>query len=132
MFGTPLEWRETHRHPRFFMFDSRIVVLVLLTVMHIRLWTVLLLVIAALVLMWFDRKNIGADSILRYIRATIVGKERSARGPAGRRAPVDLGFESHADVRRALAVNKGRHQAFMKKKAVPAKRKGSQGKGTAV
>jgi hypothetical protein len=111
IFGRPLEWRETHRQPRFFMFDGRIVVLVVLTIMHIRVWTVALLVGAAVILVWFDRKNIGALSILRYVRATLAGRERSARGNAARRSPVDFGFETQADVDRVTAQIEARHVA---------------------
>ena len=94
MFGTPLYWRITHRQPRFILFDGRVVVLLLLTVMHIRLWTIGLSLIAMLVLWYFERKNISADSILRYLRARLVGPKRSARGFAAERSVVDFGWET--------------------------------------
>lgn len=117
MFGTPLAWRETHRQPRFLMFDGRIVVLVFLTIMHIRIWTLFLLVTTIVTLFWFDRKNIPAESILRWLRATIVGKKRSARGHAEYRSSVDFGFERKADIARIEQQIASRQRDHEKKKA---------------
>jgi hypothetical protein len=111
MFGSPLFWRETHRQPRFLMLDGRIVVLILLTVMHIRVWTIALTLLAILVLWWFDRKGVSADSILRFLRSTLVGRRRTARGPAAERAVVDYGFETEAHVARIRRVIASRSAA---------------------
>lgn len=100
LFGSPIYWRETHRQPRFLMLDGRIVVLLLLMVMHIRLWTIALTLIAIAIQWWFGRKGIGPDSILRFIRASIVGRRRTARGFAAERSAVDYGFETQADIER--------------------------------
>lgn len=96
MFGRSLWWRETHKPVRFLVFDGRIVVILLLVVMHPRLWTLFVAVVTFSVLFYFDRKGIGADSILRAIRSAIVGRRRSARGPQEERSAVDLGFETQA------------------------------------
>lgn len=100
LFGSPLYWRETHRQPRFLMLDGRIVILLLLMVMHIRLWTIALTLVAIAVQWWFGRKGISPDSILRFIRASIVGRKRTARGFAAERSAVDFGFETQSDVER--------------------------------
>lgn len=119
LFGSPLYWRETHRQPRFLMLDGRIVVLLLLMVMHIRVWTIALTLVAIAVQWWFGRKGISPDSILRFLRASIVGRKRTARGFAAERSAVDYGFETQAHVERMRQVIA--HQE--KRRSVPAARK---------
>lgn len=59
MFGSPLYWRETHRQPRFLLFDGRVVGFFLLTLMHARVWTLLLSLTAIGVLYYFERKRVS-------------------------------------------------------------------------
>jgi hypothetical protein len=127
MFGTPLHWRETHRQPRFLMFDGRIVVLILLTVMHIRVWTIALTVLAIAVLWFFDRKGVSADSILRFLRAAIVGRRRTARGRESERPPVDFGFETATHVDKIKRVIAGREHAAAKALQSSLKKQGRTG-----
>ncbi|MFG6082112.1 IcmT/TraK family protein [Paracoccus litorisediminis] len=98
LYGSPLFWRETHRQPRFLMFDGRVIVIIMLCIMHIRAWTVALVLISLFILWFFDRKGISADSILRFLRARFVGKRRTARGYAAERSFVDFGHETIADM----------------------------------
>jgi hypothetical protein len=93
MFGTPLFWRETHKPGKFLIFEGRVVIVLLLMVMHIRPWTIALAFTVMGVLYFFDRKGVSADSILRYLRARLVGKRRTARGVHNERVPVDFHFE---------------------------------------
>lgn len=94
LFGRPVYWRETHLAPRFLFFDARLVILVLFTAMHIAIWTVSITIIAILVASIFERKGVSLDSILRFMRAKLVGKRRPARRPGLDRPPVDFGFET--------------------------------------
>jgi hypothetical protein len=94
MFGTPLFWRETHKPGKFLMFEGRVVIVLLLMVMHIRPWTIALAFMVMGVLYFFQRKGVSADSILRYLRARLVGRRRTARGVHNRRVPVDFHFEA--------------------------------------
>jgi len=94
IFGTPLFWRETHKPGKFLIFEGRVVVVLLLTVMHIRPWTIALSILVMGVLYYFSRKGVSADSILRYLRARLVGRRRSARGLHNERVPVDFHFEA--------------------------------------
>lgn len=114
MYGNPLYWRETHKQPRFLIFDGRIVILLLIAIMHFRFWTISLAITAAFVLWFFDRKGISADSIVRYLRARLVGRKRSARGLAAERRAVDFGFESTADVEAMKRIIEGRDMAAKK------------------
>lgn len=94
IFGTPLFWRETHKPGKFLMFEGRVVIVLLLMVMHIRPWTIALAFTVMGVLYYFDRKGVSADSILRYLRARIVGRRRTARGMHNERVPVGYHFEA--------------------------------------
>ena len=94
MFGTPLFWRETHKPGKFLIFEGRVVIVLLLMVMHIRPWTIALAFTVMGVLYFFDRKGVPADSILRYLRARLVGRRRTARGVHNQRVPVDFHFEA--------------------------------------
>jgi hypothetical protein len=94
MFGTPLFWRETHKPGKFLIFEGRVVIVLLLMVMHIRPWTIALAFSVMAVLYFFDRKGVPADSILRYLRARLVGRRRTARGVHNERVPVDFHFEA--------------------------------------
>lgn len=105
IYGSPLYWRETHKQPRFLVFDGRVVLPILLSILHMRLWTVILAVVILGVLFFFDRKGISTDSILRYLRATFVGKRRTARGVDAERSFVDYGFETPSQIRLLKEMN---------------------------
>ena len=94
IFGTPLFWRETHKPGKFLIFEGRVVIVLLLMVMHIRPWTIALAFTVMGVLYYFDRKGVPADAILRYLRARLVGRRRTARGVHNERVPVDFHFEA--------------------------------------
>lgn len=93
IFGTPLFWRETHKPGKFLIFEGRVVIVLILMVMHIRPWTIALAFTVMGVLYYFDRKGVPADSILRYLRARLVGRRRTARGLHNERVPVNFHFE---------------------------------------
>lgn len=116
-FGTPVFWRETHKQPRFLIFDGRLVLVLFLTIMHLRLWTIALSLVTIGVLWYFDRKGISADSIIRFLRARLVGRRRTARGLHNERPAVDLSFETEADVERVRQAIKFRSMADEKAKA---------------
>ncbi len=121
-FGTPLRWRETHRQPLLLIFDARLILLVLLMLFYIRIWTIALTVVTMIVLFFFARKKVGADDILRFIRARIAGRRRTAMGMAAERMPVDFGFETAADVERAR-LHTERVMASLEKKALALQKK---------
>lgn len=127
-FGSALYWRETHRQPKFLIFDGRIVIILMLSVMHIKAWTVGLSIFAIAALWFFERKGVRADSIFRFLRASLVGRKRSARGLDAERMPVDFSFETEADVASMRLMMAGRHKAF---KAKEAKRAAKQKKQSA-
>jgi predicted acetyltransferase len=96
IFGTSLFWRETHKPSKLLIFDGRVVVLLLLALMHMRIWTVALAFFAMFILWWFDRKGVPADAIVRFLRSAIVGRKRSARGLHEERTAVTFSHEPKA------------------------------------
>lgn len=93
MYGNFVFWRETHKPAKFLIFEVQVVFVLLLAIMHIRLWTVILAFSVMFIFYFFERKGISSSSILRYLRAYIVGRKRSARGLYNERVPVDFYFE---------------------------------------
>lgn len=94
MYGRSLFWRETHRPARFLVFDARITTVLLLTAMHLRLWTVFLSLFLMCVLYWFEHRGVMCDSIPRYLKCLLLGSRRTAAGFQEERLPVDFGFEA--------------------------------------
>lgn len=115
MFGSAMYWRETQKPAKFLFVDGRVVVFLLLMVMHIRVWTIVLAMSAIIVVWLFGRKGIGTDSILRFIRATIVGRKRPARGRDEERSAVDYGFETRGMVEKVSIGLDMRHKAHLAK-----------------
>jgi hypothetical protein len=93
IYGTPLFWRETHKPGKFLIFEGRVVIVIFLMIMHIRPWTIILAFSVMGILYYFSRKGVPADAILRYLRARLVGRRRTARGIHNERIPVDFHFE---------------------------------------
>lgn len=125
IFGTPLFWRETHKPGKFLIFEGRVVIVLLLMVMHIRPWTIGLAFTVMGVLYVFGRKGVPADAILRYLRARIVGRRRTARGVHNERVPVDFHFEVRMlRRRRALPASQGQKTGNDKKAPGPLSRIG--------
>lgn len=93
MFGERNYWRETQRPARFLCFDSRIVCFIGLVLVHFRVWTLILLVVAAIAFLWMDWKGMNPGHILRHIRTYLAGPNIPARPISELRKPIDYGFE---------------------------------------
>ena len=84
-------WRNSMRPTRFFAFDSRAVLGVVLVIVHIRLWTILL-AIAVIIAFWFaERAGYSFDSACRRIRTLLLGPKRPAIAIKANRKLVDYG-----------------------------------------
>jgi hypothetical protein len=94
MFGQSVYWRETMKPARFLIFDGRVVLVLIPAVMHFRVWTLILALITMMVFWYFDRKGVPTNSILRFARAKLIGRKRTARGVFEERTAIDFGFES--------------------------------------
>ena len=114
MFGEPVFWRDTMKPAKFLIFDVRAALALFPALMHARPWTIALALAVMVAFWWFERKGVPADSILRFLRARLVGPRRSARGVYEERLPVDFGFECRAyiDRSRVEAAKGSRRQAM--------------------
>ena len=79
MHGKPAFWRETQRPARFLCFDARIVIFIGLALVHVRIWTVGLLVIAAVTLFVLERMGINPANAGRHLRTWLSGPVVRAR-----------------------------------------------------
>ena len=93
MYGEQNYWRESQRPTRFLCFDSRIVGFIALALLHFRLWTLILLAVAACAFVWMDWKGINPAKLFTHIRTFLAGPIVPARRAHELRKPVDFGFE---------------------------------------
>jgi intracellular multiplication protein IcmT len=84
-------WRNSMRSARFFAFDSRAAVPILLVLVHIRLWTLILAVITTVAFWMAERAGYGFEPVLRRLRCLIIGPKRPAITPSARRHMIDYG-----------------------------------------
>jgi intracellular multiplication protein IcmT len=82
-------WRDTYRPARFFFMDARAGIPTLMTLLHVRYWTVTIAVLVVIVFYWFERLGVDASGAVRAFRAWIIGDLRPARTFHKVRAPVD-------------------------------------------
>lgn len=94
IYNSPAFWRETMKPARFLVFDARLVIFVCLFLLHMQVWTAVLLFGATSVFTIFERVfGLDFPNLLRWLRAQAAGRKRSARGRRAVRQPVDFAFE---------------------------------------
>lgn len=115
-------WRETMKPARFLIFDARLVLFVGLFLLHMQVWTAVLMVSAALGFTVCE-KMMGLDfnNLLRWIRSSLVGPHRPARGRSAPRQAVDFAFELRPAARRRLAQRQARAAAKVNAAINPSK-----------
>lgn len=84
-------WRNTARPARFFMMDARACLVVLLFLIHVRLWTLLLMMGVFIVCTIIERYGMTLPVTLRRIRVFFIGYRRPALVKASSRDYVDRG-----------------------------------------
>ncbi len=72
-------WRDTARVARFFMVDARAAFPLLLCLLHIRLWTFLLAMVALTFFAALERYGFTVTVFKRWIRSVFAGKRKIAR-----------------------------------------------------
>ncbi|MCY4592894.1 MAG: IcmT/TraK family protein [Alphaproteobacteria bacterium] len=92
--GEAAWWRDTQIPARFLVFDSRVALLVLLVLLHARLWTVGLAAALLALSVWVEWRGMRLEQGIRRFRAILVGRRRLARGPALRRPVTDMCWEA--------------------------------------
>lgn len=85
-------WRNTYKTPKFFFVDARISFFVLLALLHVALWTFLIVSAVAAFLYYFEkRRGMGLASAIRMIRSYISGPQRPAGRFGNNRFLIDYG-----------------------------------------
>ncbi len=72
-------WRETQRPARFLCFDARIVVFIGLFLVHARIWTLCLMMLAAASLFLMERNGVKPVNAGRHLRSWLAGPVVRAR-----------------------------------------------------
>jgi intracellular multiplication protein IcmT len=82
-------WRNTFKAPRFFMVDARVSIFLIAFLLHIRLWTLLLMICVLFGFYWVERFGYDFPSALRALRLRIAGPIRPPLSPDRARGPID-------------------------------------------
>ena len=69
-------WRDSARTPKFFSIDARATFPLLLFLLHIRMWTFIVAVIATLFFATLDRYGFTPVIFLRVVRGVLIGKRK--------------------------------------------------------
>jgi len=92
IFGKNCRWRETMQIPRVGIFDFRIIPMVFILFLHLRVWTILLVIVSAMFFYIIEYYRLPFPSALRFFRSWLAGPFRPGR-PMGRlRMPINYGF----------------------------------------
>ncbi|NKB47700.1 MAG: phosphoesterase [Legionellales bacterium] len=75
-FKPDTHWRDSARHPRFFLVDARAAFPLLLFLLHIRVWTAVLALIAVLFFALLEKFGFTMNVFLRWLRATLAGPKK--------------------------------------------------------
>lgn len=81
-----MAWRDTASYPKFFQFDARCILPIVIVFFHFRLWTIILAVIVILFFVFLNQRGITVVVFYRFIWLSIGRKERTKiRGRVWRR-----------------------------------------------
>lgn len=72
-------WRDSARIPRFFGLDARAAFPLILFLLHIRIWTLVLAIIATLVFAIIERYGFSVSVALRRLRCLVVGNRKMSQ-----------------------------------------------------
>jgi intracellular multiplication protein IcmT len=78
-FSDSSHWRDSARSARFFMVDARAAFPLFLFLMHIRVWTGLLVLISAVFFAIIEHYGFTVPVFLRWLRSFLAGSVKSAR-----------------------------------------------------
>lgn len=91
MFNSYNHWRNTARPVRFFTVDYRAGVFVFIFMMHMRLWTLGLLVLVVIFLWFLERRGLTMPLAMRRLRLWAIGSFRPALSKVHHRKIWDHG-----------------------------------------
>lgn len=78
-FAATSHWRDTARSARFFIVDARAAFPVFLFLMHIRVWTGLLVLVSSICFVVVEHYGFTVPVFLRWIRTFLAGRMKSAQ-----------------------------------------------------
>ncbi len=76
-FSETSHWRDSARSARFFMVDARAAFPIFIFLMHIRIWTGVLVIVSALFFGIIEHYGFTVPVFLRWLRSLMAGKNRS-------------------------------------------------------
>ena len=86
-------WRNTMKPVRFFKFDARAGLVLMLVLVHFRIWTLIFALIVNVVFFLLERKGLTFSAALRAGRSWFTGSYRPAFLWTRRRKLLDTGSE---------------------------------------
>jgi intracellular multiplication protein IcmT len=78
-FSPSSHWRDSARSARFFMVDARAAFPIFLFLMHIRIWTGVLVLVSAVFFGILEHYGFTVPVFLRWVRLTLAGPVKSAQ-----------------------------------------------------
>ena len=72
-------WRDSARHPKFFLLDSRAVFPIFIFLLHIRIWTFIVAIIFMTFFSILMRFGFTLGTFGRFVRSFIAGKRKMAK-----------------------------------------------------
>lgn len=78
-FSASSHWRDSARSARFFMVDARAAFPIFLFLMHIRVWTAVLVLVSAVFFGIIEHYGFTVPVFLRWIRLFLAGPTKSAQ-----------------------------------------------------
>lgn len=76
--GVSAHWRDSARPAKFFIIDAKAAFPVFLFLLHIKLWTFIIAVLATLFFTMLNRFGYSVEVFLRYGRSFIAGRRKMA------------------------------------------------------
>ena len=78
-FSPTSHWRDSARTARFFMVDARAAFPIFLFLMHIRVWTGMLVIFSAVFFAFIEHYGFTVPVFLRWIRTFLAGSVKSSQ-----------------------------------------------------
>jgi hypothetical protein len=91
-------WRDTYKPARLFVLDARLLFVLLPTLLWVRIYTIVPLLLAAGLLFYVERRlEMSVPSALRAMRSMIAGHRRPALNASKLRYPIDYDRDEKTD-----------------------------------
>lgn len=78
-FSSTSHWRDSARSPRFFMVDARAAFPLFLFLLHIRVWTGILVIVSAIFFAVIEHYGFTVPVFLRWLRNFMAGSVKSSQ-----------------------------------------------------